>query len=162
MNQLLVNIKFSVYNKLNLKISEFQNELESKEYNACRFTLNGKKIISRTAKTTPKKIGLFVTFWKRPNQTEIAPLDSLDNFDFYIVNVSVQNKIGQFVFPKSVLIKKGIVSTEQKEGKRGFRVYPTWDLPLSKQAQKTQKWQINYFYDINSSINLESVLELYN
>ena len=38
---------------------------ESTEYNACSYTVNGQKIIERTAKITPKKIGQFVTCWKR-------------------------------------------------------------------------------------------------
>jgi hypothetical protein len=161
MNQLLTKINDKIYNKLNFEVSDYQNELESQEYDACRFKLNGLLIISRTAKITPKKIGQFVTFWKRPNQGEIAPLDDTDNFDFYIINVSSKIRIGQFVFPKSILIKKGIISTEKKEGKRGFRVYPSWDLPLSKQAQKTQKWQLDYFYEISDSNELEKVVALY-
>jgi hypothetical protein len=38
-----------------------------------------------------------------------------------------------------------IISTHLKEGKRGMRVYPPWDLPSSKQAKKTQQWQLPYF-----------------
>jgi hypothetical protein len=161
MNQLLSRIKFEVYNKLNLVISNYKDELESKDYNACRFQLNQYLIISRTAKITPKKIGQFVTFWKRPNYGEIEPYRDSDNFDFYLINVTSNSRIGQFVFPKSVLIEKGIVSTDNKEGKRGFRVYPTWDKPLSKQAQKTQKWQVNCFYEINDTLNLNDIDKLY-
>ena len=54
-----------IYDKCNLAISNFHKELESKEYQACRFNLNNKHIICRTAKITPKKVGQFVTFWKR-------------------------------------------------------------------------------------------------
>ena len=54
------------------------------------------------------------------------------------------SEIGQFVFPKEVLLKHNIISSKQKEGKRGFRVYPPWDTPTSKQAQKTQNWQLQY------------------
>jgi len=53
------------------------------------------------------------------------------------------------VFPKSELINKGIITTNKKDGKRGFRVYPKWNKTTNKQAEKTQKWQLNYFYEIN-------------
>lgn len=65
MNNNLKQIKTDVYDKCSFGISDFENEPESKEYDACRFKLNGLNIISRKAKITPKKIGQFVTFWKR-------------------------------------------------------------------------------------------------
>ena len=46
-----------------------------------------------------------------------------------------------------ILINKEIVS-DKKEGKRAIRVYPPWDIAINKQAQKTQKWQLNYFLEI--------------
>ncbi len=76
------------------------------------------------------------------------------------MNVRNENEFGQFVFPKYVLIKKGIISTENKEGKRAFRVYPKWDVTKNKQAERTQKWQLNYFYEINNSTDLKKVLGL--
>lgn len=157
----LNQIKTEVYDKCSLKISNFKNELESKEYNACRFELNGRNILSRDAKITPKKVGQFVTFWKRNGNGIIEPFYESDRIDFYVVNVKTENDFGQFVFPKSVLIKKGIISTEKKEGKRAFRVYPKWDVPKNKQAELTQNWQLNYFYEINKSIDLKKVSELY-
>ena len=162
MDKNLNQIKTEVYDKCSLKISDFKIETESKEYNACRFQLNGLNILSRNAKITPKKVGQFVTFWKRNENGPIEPFDENDQIDFYAVNVRTENEFGQFVFPKSVLIKKGIISTEKKEGKRAFRVYPNWDIPKSKQAERTQKWQLNYFYQINGSTDLKKVTELYN
>ena len=77
------------------------------------------------------------------------------------MNVRTENEFGQFVFPKAVLIKKGIISTDKKEGKRAFRVYPIWDNANNKQAERTQKWQLDYFYEINDSTNLKKVADLY-
>src|SRR5690606_39355846 len=162
MNTNLNQIKTEVYDKCALKITEFGSEMESKEYDACRFKLNGMNIISRTAKVTPKKAGQFVTFWKRIGNGPIEPFNETDRIDFFVVNVRTETRFGQFVFPKSVLIKKGIISTENKEGKRAFRVYPNWDIVKNKQAERTQKWQLNYFYQINSSTDLQKVTELYN
>mgnify|MGYP006078618265 CR=1 FL=1 len=162
MDKNLNQIKTEIYDKCSLKISNYKTETESKEYYACRFKLNGGNVLSRNAKITPKKVGQFVTFWKRNKNGPIEPFKESDQIDFYSVNVRTENKFGQFVFPKSVLINKGIISTEKKEGKRGFRVYPKWDVAKNKQAERTQKWQLDYFYEINNSTNLKKVSELYN
>ncbi len=135
--------------------------MESREYDACQFELNGLKIISRNAKITPKKVGQFVTFWKRIENGPIEPFNVTDRIDFYVVNVQDENKFGQFVFPKSVLIKKGIISTKKKEGKRAFRVYPNWDMVKNKQVERTQKWQLDFFYQIDDSLDFNRVVELY-
>ena len=160
-SDLLSQIKLEVYDQCALEIYEFRIETESKEYHACRFKLNELKVVSRNAKITPKKIGQFVTFWKRDGIGPIEPFHESDNVDFFVVNVQRENKVGQFVFPKSTLIKKGIISTKDREGKRGFRVYPSWDLAQSKQAKLTQKWQLDYYYEINESLDLKKVGELY-
>jgi hypothetical protein len=157
----LSEIKNEVYDKCELQISDFENELESTEYIACNFKLNGVNIICRTAKITPKKTGQFVTFWKRNVYGLIEPFYETDNITFYVVNVRIKNKLGQFVFPKSMLIQKGIISTDKKEGKRAFRVYPPWDITLNKQAKQTQEWQLNYFYEIGKSTDYKKVIELY-
>ncbi|WP_437396943.1 MepB family protein [Flagellimonas lutimaris] len=161
MDNNLNQIKTEIYENCGLNISDFYLEAESKEYDACRFELNGQKIISRNAKITPKKVGQFVTFWKRNGNGSIGPLEENDPIDFYAVNVRTETQFGQFVFPKTVLIKKGIISTDNKEGKRAFRVYPNWDTAKNKQAERTQKWQLNYFYEINDSTDLNKVAELY-
>lgn len=157
----LKQIKVEIYDKCSFEIADFVKEAESKEYEACRFELNGRIVFSRNAKITPKKNGQFVTFWKRNGRGTIEPFHETDRIDFYVVNVRNDSKFGQFVFPKSVLIKKGIISTDKKEGKRAFRLYPTWDKVKSKQAERAQKWQLNYFYEINNLTNLNNVAELY-
>jgi len=142
-------------------MSDFKLEPESREYDACQFVLGGRNIVSRNAKITPKKVGQFVTFWKRNGNGPIEPFEETDPIDFFVVNVRTETEFGQFVFPKAVLIKKGIISAEHKEGKRAFRVYPIWDIAKSKQAERTQKWQLSYFYEINNSTDLYKVAELY-
>lgn len=151
----------AIYKRCALTISNYEPELQSKEYSACRFKLNGLRIISRNAKITPKKVGQFVTFWKRSKKGQIIPFEENDQIDFYTVQVQTENRLGQFVFPKSVLIKQGLISTEKKEGKRAFRVYPSWDITKNRQAERTQKWQLDYFIEITTSTNLETVAKLY-
>jgi hypothetical protein len=123
-------------------------ESESTEYGACDFKLNDLAVKFRTAKITPTKIGQFVTFWKRKGKGPIQPYDSTDKFDLLIVSVREGKKLGQFIFSKEALIKHGILSTKSKEGKRALRVYPHWDKTTSLQAQKTQKWQSDFFLEI--------------
>ena len=161
MNPTLQKFQKEVFQSLKLEITHYQVEKESAEYEACRFLLSGCSIISRKAKTTPTKTGQFVTIWRRNEKGTIEPLHESEHFDFLIVNVNSNNRWGQFVFPKSVLIQKGIISTDQKEGKRAFRVYPKWDVVNSKQAERSQQWQLDYFYELENGLDLERVRELY-
>lgn len=161
LNSNLNKIISDVYKKCFLEVSNFRMEMESKEYDACQFNLNDVKIISRNAKITPKKVGQFVTFWKREINHPIAPFDADDNFNFFVINVQKENQSGQFVFPKSILLQKGIISTLKKEGKRGFRVYPPWDIATNKQAIQSQQWQLNYFYEVNQNLDLNKVIAFY-
>jgi hypothetical protein len=70
--------------------------------------------------------------------------------------------LGQFVFPKEVLLKHNILKTATTKGKMAMRVYPLWDKPTNKQAINTQKWQLEYFFEINNPNNPHpDVLQLY-
>lgn len=126
--------------KTNIKI-----HIEAKEYFGSSYNLENLNIIERTAKITPKKNGQFVTLWKRNIKGNTEPYHESDNFDYFFIKVFFKNSTGVFKFSKQVLIEQGIISTEKKEGNRGFRVYPIWDHPKSKQAIKTQQWQLKYF-----------------
>lgn len=157
-------MKTSLYNlptHLGFKIENLTEESESKEYAACSFNLNGKKIISREAKITPKKVGQFVTFWKRSEIGPIEPFHENDAFDFFFVQVTNEKKSGIFILPKSALIKQGIISTAKKEGKRAFRVYPPWDVATNKQAIRSQKWQVEYFYSWDKMEDLNAAIEAF-
>ena len=156
MNEELTQLIHKYYEPNDLQIRAFEWEKESIEYMASRFCLNNTKIIYRKAKQTPKKIGQFVTLWKRPDK-EICPLDEEDHFDFVIITTKKDALLGQFIFPKSILLEKRILSTSTKEGKRGFRLYPPWDIPTSTQAIKSQKWQSNFFYDLSNLSDLAKI-----
>ena len=140
-----------------------KKESESDEYNAYRFLLNCKNICYREAKITPTKTGQFVTLWKRNQSGIIEPFDDSDAIDFVIVNVRKDQNWGQFIFPKKALLEKGIFSTQNKEGIRATRVYPPWDETTSKQAQKTQKWQLDYFFRFSDQdkINLNEIRKIF-
>lgn len=162
LNTELLQVKELVYNTCNFEFTNLEIDSESEEYQACSFKLNSVQIIHRLSKITPTKIGQFVTIWKRNSKGITAPFDVSDDFDFIIITSKSDEKLGQFVFPKSVLLEKGIISNNNNSGKRGIRVYPQWDIPTSKQAEKTQSWQTKYFYSINEkSFDIELVKRLF-
>lgn len=132
-------------------------EPESPEYGAFAFTLNGFNIRFRAAKITPTKTGQFATLWKRLTSGPIQPFDVSDPVDFFIISVKRDENFGQFVFPKSVLCKKDIFSVNSKGGKRAIRVYAPWDQANSKQAKKTQEWQMKYFLEISQNRSIDRV-----
>lgn len=145
-----------VYDRCNLNCTTPVAETESAAYSAYRFRIDNKSVCYREAKITPTKTGQFVTLWKRSLSGIIEPFDFSDDIDFVIIGVRKENLLGQFIFPKEVLLQKGIFSNKDKEGKRATRVYPPWDSAASKQAQKTQLWQLDYFLDLseNESVDL--------
>lgn len=129
-------------------------DTESADYGACTFQINNKNVVFRVAKITPTKVGQFVTLWKRIGASLIMPFDLLDPIDLFIVTVVKEELLGQFIFSKELLWQKGFVSKEGTGGKRAMRVYPPWDIADSKQAQKTQEWQLKYFVVLAPGIDL--------
>lgn len=159
----LLQIKTLVYDTCDFEFKNFVVDAESIEYQACSFKLNSFQIIHRFSKITQTKTGQFVTIWKRNSRGITAPFDVSDNFDFIVITSKSEEKLGQFVFPKAVLLEKGIINKNNTSGKRGVRVYPPWDVPTSNQAVKTQLWQLKYFYSINkATFDIELVKSLFN
>lgn len=76
------------------------------------------------------------------------PYDLADSVDLFIFSVRSPEHFGQFIFPKTVLYEKGVVSKKEKGGKRAIRVYPPWVVTANRQAKNTQAWQTNYFLEI--------------
>ncbi len=159
----LTEIKELVYDICGFDLSQISFSTESKEYAACNFMLNGRSVIYRVAKITPTKHGQFVTIWQRDNQGIIQPFDIKDDISYIVVTTKNGDNFGQFVFPKKVLIEKGILSQIDKKGKLAIRVYPPWDILSSSQAIKTQLWQNTYFLDIgkNGYIDVQLAKLLY-
>jgi len=95
------------------------------------------------AKITPKKIGQFVSIWKRNSQGITVPHDINDKFNYMIIEL--ERGLGKFTFPKNVLLENKIISGGDSNGKNGFRVYAPTDKVVNKQATSTKNWQIKYF-----------------
>nr|WP_315471791.1 MepB family protein [uncultured Rhodoferax sp.] len=146
--------------------THLQPEPESADYAACTLLLNGLRVQYRVAKITPTKVGQFVTFWKRLGRGSIQPFDVGDPVDLFVVSTRSGQQLGQFVFPKAVLADQGVVASGDlsghQAGKRALRVYPPWDTTTSRQAQRTQAWQLRYFVDMSQgqAVDLERVQAL--
>lgn len=150
-------VKELIYDKCGFDFKNFKLENESQEYGACTFELNDAKIKYRISKITPTKTGQFVTIWKRNNKGITEPFNVTDDFDFIVITSKSGSNIGQFVFPKDLLVKQKIITSNYIKGKRGIRVYPPWDKANSKQAEKTRKWQTEYFITISNVNSLDFI-----
>jgi hypothetical protein len=153
----LLATKELVYNPCGFDCSRPLQEAQNAEYGAYLFNLNALSVRFRVAKITPTKAGQFVTLWERVGDGPIQPYDVSDPVDFFIISTRKGSSFGQFIFPKAVLCEHDIVSSKGKGGKRAIRVYPPWDNPTSRQAQKTQRWQLDYFLEIPVNIPLDIV-----
>jgi len=153
----LLATKDLVYSPCRFECSQPQIEGQNAEYGGYVFNLNALSIRFRVAKITPTKVGQFVTLWERIGDGPIQPYDISDPVDLFVISTREGNNFGQFVFPKAVLCNQDIVSNKGKGGKRAIRVYPPWDKPTSRHAQKTQIWQLKYFLEIPVNIPRDSV-----
>ena len=149
-----------VYDPNGLHLTNVIKEEESAEYGAFDFDLGSQHCKFRVGKITPKKAGFFFTIWKRIGDGPIMPYDLADPIDLFIFSVRTEEHFGQFIFPKAVLCKKGVVSKEGKGGKRAMRVYAPWVTVDSKQALATQAWQSNYYLEITNSLDLSRLRQL--
>lgn len=146
----------STYMTATLWIKTFSNtdekniniELEqwNEEYEGLHILSGILNFKSRLAKKTPKKPGYFVAIWKKDSLNKNIPFNEDDIGDYLVINILDDYNEGQFVFPVSILIEKGIVKADNSKGKMAFRVYPPWVKDLNKTAMVSQKWQIEYFY----------------
>ncbi|MGG5505805.1 MULTISPECIES: MepB family protein [unclassified Myroides] len=145
MDNKLIPLISQLSHHLELTHSNCTKDLECEEYFGYSCQLANFTIKYRKAKITPKKTGQFVTVWQRNAVGITTPFTTLDPFDFYIILTEDGDQTGFFIFPRAILGERGILTTAKREGKRGFRVYPDWELPTSKQALQTQQWQSLYF-----------------
>ncbi|AZS72351.1 MepB domain containing protein [Streptomyces lydicus] len=144
----LLAAKTWVYDPCGFTCSRPVREAESAEYAAHEFTLDGSSVRFRVAKTTPTKVGQFVTVWKRSPGGPIQPFDSGDPVDLFVISTREGHRFGHFIFSRQVLCERGIVSRNGSGGKRAFRIYPPWVETTNRQARTAQAWQVEHFLEI--------------
>ncbi|OPG98819.1 MepB domain containing protein [Chryseobacterium mucoviscidosis] len=159
----LLASKELIYDRCGFVCSQPHEEAQNAQYGAYVFTLNSLSIRFRVAKTTPTKIGQFVTLWQRSEDRSTQPYYVSDPSDMYVISTRTGSHFGQFVFPKHVLLQRDIISDQGEGGKRAIRVYPPWDKPASKLTQKTQQWQLEYFMEVpfTEPLNCDQARVLY-
>ena len=167
----------NIYAPNGLILNEIIEESHNSKYSACTFKVDAKTIRFRVAKITPTKMGQFVTFWEKDNhgvnqayQYDQAPdllvtpvfKSNCSKYDNKMNNSEVI-PVGQFVFPKDILLEKNILKSNTTKGKMGIRVYPSWDIPTSTTAIKTQQWQLEYFFKVTDIdiLPIEKIKTLY-
>lgn len=114
---------------------------------------DGRIIRTRLAKKTAKKAGYFAAFWEKNNENNNVAYDKKDATDFLCIAVMDIHLQGLFVFPKQVLVEKGIMSSAGAKGKMAVRFYPGWCQNLNNTARKTQDWQLAFFKDYPTEEN---------
>src|SRR5699024_5788543 len=147
-----------------LTIRSNQKENQNSEYGAGTFQLSSRTVRFRVANITPTKAGQFVSFWEKDRNNKNQPYLYVEAPDLFVITTfKNENEFGQFIFPKEVLLEKGILRSDLTKGKMAIRVYPSWDNPSSKQAIQTQKLQLPYFVDMRNpnKLPLEKIVELY-
>ncbi|GAB7106859.1 hypothetical protein JCM4814A_51730 [Streptomyces phaeofaciens JCM 4814] len=148
----LLAAKRLVYDPCGFACSRPVPEPESADYAAHHFTLDDLRVRFRAARTTPTKVGQFVTLWKRGSPGgPIEPFDTTDPVDLVVISSRTEHHFGQFVFPLDTLRRHGVVSVNGTGGKRGFRVYPPWASTTNRQAGATQAWQLDHSLDLDQA-----------
>ncbi|WP_080873309.1 MepB family protein [Oceanobacillus timonensis] len=143
------------------EITNILNEPQNMEYEGTTFHINDNNYRSRLAKRTLKKDGYFVVFWEKDvNHCNQAYAYS-ESPNKIVISIIDKDLKGQFIFPKSLLLEKGILRTAGNKGKMAIRVYPSWENSLNNAAKKTQAWQAPYFINVSNEIDIRRLTELY-
>lgn len=87
--------------------------------------------------------------WKKDRQNRNQAYTIEESPDFLVITIIDGEKQGLFLFPKPVLVQQKILRTTYLKGKMAARFYPPWETELNKTAEKTQKWQQEYFIDLS-------------
>lgn len=104
------------------------------------------KLTYRQAKITPKKQGFFVTLWHKDSSEAVnIPYSATDLEHGLLIFVPHDKAPGFFVLNQSVCEQLGILKTESKPGKMGFRIYHPESQLEAKQARRIQTLMKPYF-----------------
>jgi hypothetical protein len=157
----LILVKNIIRNNFDVLIDDIVEEKQNLEYEGFTFSIEKKRFRSRKAKKTPKKKGYFVAFWEKNSNNINKPYDEETSPEILVINVIDNEKIGQFIFPKKILVNKKILTSVNSKGKMAIRIYPSWCDNLNHNAVSTQKWQLDYFIDLSNQYNQHKLEKLY-
>ncbi|WP_276089196.1 MepB family protein [Pedobacter sp. JY14-1] len=129
--------------------SPYLPDTHAKAYEGKKFTCDGRSIIYRTGKLTPRKAGHFIAIWEKTSDGGSRPLSFEDQLSDLLIAVEEGGRMGYFLFPADVLLQRGIAASSSNQGKRGLRVYAPWISGLNPTALATQGWQQEYFREIS-------------
>lgn len=129
------------------EVKDLTEEKYNQDYEALTFSFKEETYQSRLAKKTPTKAGYFVTCWTKDENNCNQPYSKEAFADYLRIIVIDEELSGYFLFPRELLVEKGILTTFEHKGKMAFRVYPKWCNQLNKTAGQTQKWQCKYFFE---------------
>ncbi|HDP4221945.1 TPA: MepB family protein [Staphylococcus aureus] len=129
------------------EVKDLTEEKYNQDYEALTFSFKEETYQSRLAKKTPTKAGYFVTCWTKDENNCNQPYSKEALADYLMIIVIDEELSGYFLFPRELLVEKGILTTFEHKGKMAFRVYPKWCNQLNKTAGQTQKWQCKYFFE---------------
>lgn len=138
-----------------------KREEQNSDYEGSILQINNYVYRTRLAKLTPKKKGYFVAMWEKDTTGTNQAYSYEESPEKLIVSIIDGKKCGQFIFPKNVLLKYGILKSTKQKGKMAIRVYPSWITGLNATAKKTQAWQIVYFIDLSEGFEVEKLKEMY-
>ncbi|MEK5032570.1 MepB family protein [Paenibacillus sp. FSL R7-0302] len=143
----LAYINETLYAPAGFIADSIREEPQNAEYGAGTFQLGALSVRFRVAKITPTKTGQFVAMWEKNAERKNQAFTYADAPDLLVINTfhPVSGELGQFVFPKDLLKKHGVLATDNAPGKMAIRIYPAWDTVTNKQAVATQTWQLPYF-----------------
>lgn len=153
-----------IYEPNNLSLKSVREEKQNVKYGAGTYQLASRSVRFRVANRTPAKVGQFVAIWEKDENNQNQPFTYEEAPDLLVITTfKNESEFGQFIFPKEILFKQDILRSHSTSGKMAMRVYSSWDLPTSKQAIKTQAWQLPYFVDLSnpSKLSIDKIKELY-
>ena len=160
----LTYISEMMYEPNNLILNSVHEEKQNAKYGAGTFQISSRTVRFRVANITPSKVGQFVAFWEKDENNKNQPYSYEEAPDLFVITTfKSEHEFGQFIFPKEVMFKQNILRSSSTKGKMAIRVYPSWDSPTSKQAMKTQQWQLPYFVDMRTlnTLTEDKIMELY-
>lgn len=135
---------------LGMTVKYRYKEPQMEKYEGFYFKMFDISFRNRLAKKTPVRKGYSVSLYERDENDKKQAFDMDSSSDITLINIVDGMHQGQFLFPKTVLLKHGILRKSGVKGKMTLRVYPSWETGLNAAALKELEWQTDYFVDLSN------------